>query len=88
MSEQWRTAQFRANIVRKINDHITTLNLTVKNDAAQMENNIFQKASTEHEYLSFIAKLIVYLRGKDSIIVMWVISNYICFFFVCVFVKL
>lgn len=64
MSEQWRTSTFRENIVRKINDHITALNLTVKNDAAQMEHNIFQKASTEHEYLSFIAKLIVYLRGN------------------------
>lgn len=37
--------------------------MNVKTDARQMESNIFQKAGSEHEYLAFIGRLIVYLRG-------------------------
>lgn len=67
MSENnWRSPQFRANIVSKINDHIIAQRLTVRTDAAHMEQSVFAKAKSEQEYLAYIARLIVYLRGDDD----------------------
>lgn len=63
MSESWHTPMFRENIVRKLNDHITMLEMNVKTDARQMESNIYEKATSEQEYLAFIGRLIVYLKG-------------------------
>lgn len=66
----WRTESFRDNIVAKLNGHIKALDVPPRTDARQMEANIYQKARSEHEYLAYIARLIVYIRGG-------------CFFCVC-----
>lgn len=59
----WRTESFRDNIVAKLNGHIVALDVPLRTDARQMEANIYQKARSEHEYLAYIARLIVYIRG-------------------------
>lgn len=68
MSENnnWRSPQFRANIVSKISDHIIAQRLTVRTDAAHMEQSVYAKAKSEQEYLAYIARLIIYLRGDDN----------------------
>lgn len=63
----WRTQQYRDNIIAKLNSHIAaTVDVAqqpLRTDARQMEANIYQKAHSEHEYMAYIARLLVYIRG-------------------------
>lgn len=60
----WRSESYRDNIVAKLNSHIVAGQQPMRTDARQMEANIFHKARSEHEYMAYIARLIVYIRGE------------------------
>lgn len=63
--EQWRNPLFRENIIKKINEIIRINNLNDKKlNAIDMELKCYQKAKSKSEYMTFIAKLIIYLKSE------------------------
>lgn len=49
------------------NEAVATTNLATSKSASEMENHVFAKANSKEEYLGFIAKLILHVRGKYSL---------------------
>lgn len=46
------------------NEAVATTNLATSKSASEMENHVFAKANSKEEYLGFIAKLILHVRGE------------------------
>ena len=63
---QWQTEVFRSSIIRKL---VQALSPTEIN-AVDLERKVFQRTDSKEEYLSFVARLILYVRqqadGQDA----------------------
>ena len=63
---QWQTEVFRSSIIRKL---VQALSPTEIN-AVDLERQVFQRTDSKEEYLSFVARLILYVRqqadGQDA----------------------
>ncbi len=46
------------------NEAIASASLMSSRNGTEMENHVFSKAKTKEEYLSFVAKLIIHVRGS------------------------
>ncbi|KAG5675912.1 hypothetical protein PVAND_005771 [Polypedilum vanderplanki] len=62
----WRSPSFRQSVVNKINEAISSSDITPKKNTVDMENHVFSKARNKDEYLSFIARLIIHVREMNN----------------------
>ena len=60
---QWQTEVFRSSIIRKLDEAVRKL-------VSPKERQVFQRTDSKEEYLSFVARLILYIRqqadGQDA----------------------
>ncbi|KAI5743457.1 hypothetical protein M8J77_018420 [Diaphorina citri] len=62
----WRTAEFRQNVVQKIEEAIQRSGMPTAKNSVEMENHVFQKAKNKEEYLGFVARLILHVREMST----------------------
>ncbi|XP_035703848.1 mediator of RNA polymerase II transcription subunit 15 isoform X3 [Folsomia candida] len=62
----WRTPNFRQNMVTKIEEAIQHCGAPTNKNAAEMENQVYSKATTRNEYLSFVARLILHIKEMGN----------------------
>ncbi|OXA52868.1 mediator of RNA polymerase II transcription subunit 15 [Folsomia candida] len=62
----WRTQSFRHNMVAKIEEAILHCGAPTNKNAAEMENQVYSKATTKNEYLSFVARLILHIKEMGN----------------------
>ena len=67
---QWQTEVFRSSIIRKLDEAVRKLVSPTEINAADLERQVFQRTDSKEEYLSFVARLILYVRqqadGQDA----------------------
>ena len=67
---QWQTEVFRSSIIRKLDEAVRKLVSPTETNAVDLERQVFQRTDSKEEYLSFVARLILYVRqqadGQDS----------------------
>ena len=67
---QWQTEVFRSSIIRKLDEAVRKLVSPTEINAVDLERKVFQRTDSKEEYLSFVARLILYVRqqadGQDS----------------------
>ena len=67
---QWQTEVFRSSIIRKLDEAVRKLVSPTEINAVNLERQVFQRTDSKEEYLSFVARLILYVRqqadGQDS----------------------
>ncbi|XP_026811970.1 mediator of RNA polymerase II transcription subunit 15-like [Rhopalosiphum maidis] len=61
----WRTSSFRHNVVNKIDEAIAQSGMPTSKNSLEMENHVFLKAKSKDEYLSFVARLLLHVGGRD-----------------------
>ncbi|CAG9567532.1 unnamed protein product [Danaus chrysippus] len=64
--DNWRTQNFRQNVVTKIEEVIQKSGMQVARNSSEMENHVFMKAKTREEYLNMVAKLILHVREMSQ----------------------
>ncbi|CAH0404595.1 unnamed protein product [Chilo suppressalis] len=64
--ENWRTPNFRQNVVTKIEEVIQRSGMQVARNSSEMENHVFSKAKTREEYMNMVAKLILHVREMSQ----------------------
>ena len=57
MSQEWQTDAFRGSLVRKLEEAIRDSGNQTNKNAVEMEKQVFQRAKSKEEYLSFVARL-------------------------------
>ncbi|XP_050428574.1 mediator of RNA polymerase II transcription subunit 15 isoform X2 [Adelges cooleyi] len=63
--DTWRTPNFRQNVVNKIDEAISQSGMPTTKNSLEMENHVFMKAKSKDEYLSFVARLLLHVSGRD-----------------------
>ncbi|CAG0917441.1 unnamed protein product [Notodromas monacha] len=69
MAEQddsWRTPALRQKVLSEIDEVINASGNPAGKSSQDMENHIFQKASSREEYLSFVARVIIHMREMND----------------------
>ncbi|KPI98526.1 Mediator of RNA polymerase II transcription subunit 15 [Papilio xuthus] len=64
--DNWRTSNFRQNVVSKIEDVIQRSGMQVARNSSEMENHVYMKAKTREEYMNMVAKLILHVREMSQ----------------------
>jgi len=65
-TQEWQTEVFRSSLVRKLEEAIRESGNPTQKPAPDMERQVFMRAKTKEEYLSFIARLILHVRQQSS----------------------
>ena len=65
MSQEWQTDAFRGSLVRKLEEAIRDSGNPTNKNAVEMERQVFQRAKSKEEYLSFVARLILHVRPQQ-----------------------
>ena len=61
---QWQSEVFRSSIIRKLDEAVRKLVSPTEINAADLERQVFQRTDSKEEYLSFVARLILYVRQQ------------------------
>lgn len=65
-AQEWQTEVFRSSLVRKLEEAIRDSGNPPHKPATDMERQVFLRAKTKEEYLSYIARLILHVRQQSS----------------------
>ncbi|XP_031618871.1 mediator of RNA polymerase II transcription subunit 15 [Contarinia nasturtii] len=63
-SVDWRSPTYRQNVVEKINEALQ--NVGIMKSASEMENQVFQKASSHDEYRNMVAKIVLHMQSQKN----------------------
>ena len=63
---QWQTEAFRSSLIRKLEEAIRETNSQNQRNAVDLERQVFERATSKEEYLSFVARLILHVRQQAS----------------------
>nr|XP_034299115.1 mediator of RNA polymerase II transcription subunit 15-like [Crassostrea gigas] len=69
MAEQlmdWRAEPFRSKVVAEIEEVVRSSASPMTKSSIEMENDVFQKAKTQEEYLLLITRLILHMKEMRS----------------------
>ena len=61
---QWQTDVFRSSIIRKLEEAVRNLSSPPEISAKDLERQVFRRTNSKEDYLSFVARLILYVRQQ------------------------
>ena len=62
----WQSEAFRSSLIRKLEEAIRETGNPNQRNAADLERQVFERANSKEEYLSFVARLILHVKQQAS----------------------
>ncbi|XP_046459449.1 mediator of RNA polymerase II transcription subunit 15-like isoform X1 [Daphnia pulex] len=66
--DEWKTFRFRQNVITKIGEVIRQSGNPTSKSASDMEFHFFQRSNNKEEYLQYLARLLVHIKGLTNVV--------------------
>nr|CAH0106414.1 unnamed protein product [Daphnia galeata] len=66
--DEWKTFKFRQNVITKIGEVVRQSGNPTSKSPADMEFHFFQRSKNKEEYLHYLARLLVHIKGLTNVV--------------------